>query len=288
MSKDLRDSTKKLCRNLKDNPNIQENLRKVDQERRTVSQLMLDTCRELKDLSFSSLEQQVQQDKKTLEELHETMKKELETAETVKELSTMLMQEKEEHQQTVREKNKTMAKYKEDLQELRQRTEIMSEYQQQEAQAKANSKRRECEIVKSNMKRTIEDLESKCRIEEKVHNETVRFLKRKQEELQKLQVHWQEKNEHDVKAKEEELEELKANQRRDYLRLMELTARMKKEKEEKAARAREEKRLAELKELQEAEERRTFQAASKLQAWMRGYLARKGKKGGKKAKKKKK
>ena len=85
-----------------------------------------------------------------------------------------------------------------------------------------------------------------------------------------------------------ELEELKANQRRDYLRLMELTARMKKEKEEKAARQREEKRLAELKELQAAEERRTFQAASKLQAWMRGYLARKGKKGGKGKKGKKK
>jgi hypothetical protein len=67
---------------------------------------------------------------------------------------------------------------------------------------------------------------------------------------------------------------------------MELTARMKKDKEEKAARAREEKRLAELKELQAAEERRTYQAASKLQAWMRGYLARKA--SSKKGKKKKK
>lgn len=288
VSKHLRDSTKKLCRNLKDNPNIGANLQKVEAERVTVNQLMLDTCRELKDLSFSSLEQQVKQDKDAQEELQETVKKEQETAEMVKELTDMLMKEKEEHTQTVREKNKTMAKYKEDLQELKQRTDIMSEYQQQEANAKSNSQRRIFDSLKASMKQQIDELDYKIAMEQRVHDETMEFLKAKQDELAKQQVLWQEKNDTDVKQKEDELEELKSNQRRDYLRLMELTARMKKDREDKAARQREENRLRELKELQAAEERKTFQAAAKLQAWMRGYLERKKSKGGKKKGKKKK
>ena len=51
----LRESTKELCRNLKGNPNIAENLSKIQTERSNLQNLLSKTLRELRENSFSTL-----------------------------------------------------------------------------------------------------------------------------------------------------------------------------------------------------------------------------------------
>lgn len=47
MSRALRDSTRKLCRNLKDNPDIGGNLLKIQRERADLIDLLNTTCNEI-------------------------------------------------------------------------------------------------------------------------------------------------------------------------------------------------------------------------------------------------
>ena len=58
----LRESTNELCRNLKGNPNIAENLSKVQVERSGLHALLARTLRELHDGSFASLTSAVEEE----------------------------------------------------------------------------------------------------------------------------------------------------------------------------------------------------------------------------------
>lgn len=59
LSHALRESTKNLCRNLKDNPNIGENLLKIQREREHLQDLLAKTVQELRTGTFDTLVTQV-------------------------------------------------------------------------------------------------------------------------------------------------------------------------------------------------------------------------------------
>jgi choline kinase len=59
----LRESTKELTRNLKGNPNIAENLSKIQAERTSLQSLLSKTLRELRESSFSTLTTTVDEEK---------------------------------------------------------------------------------------------------------------------------------------------------------------------------------------------------------------------------------
>lgn len=59
----LRESTKELCRNLKGNPNIAENLSKIQGERSNLQNLLSKTLRELRDNSHATLTHVVEEEK---------------------------------------------------------------------------------------------------------------------------------------------------------------------------------------------------------------------------------
>ena len=59
----LRESTKELCRNLKGNPNIAENLSKVQGERSQLQNLLSKTLRELRENSHTTLTSAVEEEK---------------------------------------------------------------------------------------------------------------------------------------------------------------------------------------------------------------------------------
>jgi len=59
----LRESTKELCRNLKGNPNIAENLSKIQGERSNLQNLLSKTLRELRENSHATLTHVVEEEK---------------------------------------------------------------------------------------------------------------------------------------------------------------------------------------------------------------------------------
>eukprot|EP00002_Diphylleia_rotans_P018512 TRINITY_DN3582_c0_g1_i4.p1 TRINITY_DN3582_c0_g1~~TRINITY_DN3582_c0_g1_i4.p1 ORF type:complete len:190 (+),score=52.81 TRINITY_DN3582_c0_g1_i4:83-652(+) len=94
IARELRQSTKVLCRNLKENPNIAENLMKIQSERSSLQNLFSKTMRELKDLHYTALANSVDQEREDQRNLMETMQKEKEATAAVKSLQKELQEEK--------------------------------------------------------------------------------------------------------------------------------------------------------------------------------------------------
>jgi hypothetical protein len=76
VSRALRESTKNLCRNLKDNPNISGNLMKIQKEREGLQDMLQRTVRELESgYTFETLVTQVDSDMREKERLDELVRR---------------------------------------------------------------------------------------------------------------------------------------------------------------------------------------------------------------------
>lgn len=99
----LRTSTKQLCRNLKDNPNVAENMLKVASERQALA-LLLSNC--LNELEVYSKAQPIIESVMAQEaadvQMKETIEHERLTTAAVRQLRTDLREEKVDHEEKVR------------------------------------------------------------------------------------------------------------------------------------------------------------------------------------------
>lgn len=71
----LRESTKELCRNLKGNPNIAENLSKIQEERSSLQNLLSKTLRELREHAHTTLTSTVEEEKARIEMIQEARRR---------------------------------------------------------------------------------------------------------------------------------------------------------------------------------------------------------------------
>ena len=97
VARKLRESTKELCRNLKGNPNIAENLSKIQTERSNLQNLLSKTLRELRENAFSTLTTTVEEDKARNDMILEVIAKEKEVSAAVKGLQEDLANERQQH-----------------------------------------------------------------------------------------------------------------------------------------------------------------------------------------------
>ena len=135
----LRESTKELCRNLKGNPNIAENLSKIQTERSNLQNLLSKTLRELRENSFSTLTTTVEEEKARNDMILEVIAKEKEVSAAVKKLQEDLSSERHQHEAEVEERNEIISKLKEELQEVRTKSAIETKYLQKESRARLQS-----------------------------------------------------------------------------------------------------------------------------------------------------
>ena len=104
VARKLRESTKELCRNLKGNPNIAENLTKIQTERSNLQNLLSKTLRELRECSFATLTTTVEEEKARNDMIKEVVQKEKEVSAAVKKLQSDLANEKQLHVMEVEER----------------------------------------------------------------------------------------------------------------------------------------------------------------------------------------
>jgi len=283
----LRDSTKELCRNLKGNPNIAENLSKIQTERSNLQNLLSKTLRELRENAFSTLTTTVQEEKARTDMILEVIAKEKEVSAAVKKLQADLANERQQHEAEVEERNEIIAKLKEELQDVRTNSAIKTKYLQKEARARGQSLNRIYGQQTSELEQQIWTLRKELEIEERANRESEEFLRRKQSQLQQEIQVWMTRYDQEVDDQEQELEKLKASRAEDLVKLHDYTERYEKEMAEKHKREEDARIRAEMEQLRRAEEERNNWAATKVQSLWRGYLARKAAAGakGKKGKK---
>eukprot|EP00500_Bicosoecida_sp_ms1_P002048 CAMPEP_0203815584 /NCGR_PEP_ID=MMETSP0115-20131106/11190_1 /ASSEMBLY_ACC=CAM_ASM_000227 /TAXON_ID=33651 /ORGANISM="Bicosoecid sp, Strain ms1" /LENGTH=398 /DNA_ID=CAMNT_0050724481 /DNA_START=29 /DNA_END=1225 /DNA_ORIENTATION=- len=300
LSHALRESTKNLCRSLKDNPNIGENLLKIQKEREQLQDLLGKTVRELRDSgTFQTLVTQVQEEKAAQDRLAEIVRREKETTAAVKQLEADLQREKREHEQEMKEREQRIRTLKEELQRKKLKSSVDGRCARMEASAKTNAKLRAFTMEEEKLQETVDELRRRKDTEAMVHERTRDFLKKKQQQLSADSIEWQEKYQVHLDEKEEELKQLTAAREGDLETLNALQERFDREVAEAAAREAEAARQRELEAMKKEEEQRQRVAATLLQrGLMIGFkekqaaiaAAGKGKKGkkgkGKKGKKK--
>lgn len=297
VSKQLKMTTKLLCRVLKDNPNVAENLMKLQGDRKQLESLLRLTIEELRDAHFSTLDQRVAEEQADYEQLENKKRREQEATLAVKTLGEELEEEQSLHASEVTEHNAVISKLKDQLHELRSTSSFSTKLLQKEYSAQI-----ECQVRQYTKKE--QDLEAECAAlrqeterETLVNGEIVRFLTRTKNELDEKLKFWEKKSEDDQKELAAQVQEIDDQHGLDVIKKNEMEEQKSEAEAEKAARLAEEARVRE--ELEAArllKERHDF-FATKIQAAWRGKMVRnppgkggkKGKKGkgGKKGKKKK-
>lgn len=282
----LRQSTKQLCRNLKDNPNVTENMAKVAAERVQLQALLLKCLNELEVLrEMPCVVNMVRAEDQKEVETKETIQREKETTAAVRNYRQVLQQEKEEHEEEMRKKKENMTVLKERLKEVKTQTGIESRYREKQFNASHLTAQRLDGVILDDLETEIEILMQKIDIEKAVNHATESFLASTAVQLTEDAKNWGEKHEQDTEKKDKELEQLKAQHQRDLMRLKEAEDVYNAEVALKDEREVKEQQKVAMAEAQALEEIRRKHAASKIQAVWRGYKVRNaGKGGGKKGK----
>ncbi|GMI38963.1 hypothetical protein TrCOL_g11658 [Triparma columacea] len=293
----LRESTKSLCRNLKDNPNIAGNLSKIHRERTQLLDILTSTNAELQESGlFETLATRVTQDRTNQANQKEILRKERETAAAVKQLDEDLENERADHAQIVTEQRAEMAMLKENLLTLRTKASVDVRFQRAEANAKSASILRSFKQKETEMEKTIKELEDRLFVEKTVHAESTKFLKSKQDELKGKVEKWEHKYNEDVEGMTIKYNKLVAEREANLEVLVKLKKRREKEIADEETRVAAEEAAIEEARLAEILKKKQDEASSTIQGAVKRWLKRLaeankgkkkgGKKGGKKGKKK--
>merc|ERR1712078_37721 len=198
VSHKLRESNKSLCRNLKENPNVQENLQKMQDERKRVQQWLEDLRTELDECSFQLLMTKVEEERKDQELLHEVKKKEREATGTVRSLETDLQKEYSEHEKESKQGTDEIKKLKEELQELKTRSAIETSFLEKKLRAKENATLRIFAQKEKALEEEHDHLKRMIHLEESVHDKIDDFMTRRLEDLGVQTEQWKERAEKEI------------------------------------------------------------------------------------------
>uniref|UniRef100_A0A6S8JR28 Dynein regulatory complex protein 9 n=1 Tax=Dunaliella tertiolecta TaxID=3047 RepID=A0A6S8JR28_DUNTE len=288
VAESLRQSTKQLCRNLKDNPNVQENMAKVATERQSLAMLMSSTLTELDVYQkVTPIVASVLAHEAAKKQMERTIEHERTTTSAVKQLRNDLKDEKIDHEDKMREKKKVVEQLKHELKELHMATAVDTRFLKKDCYAGNETLQRLENTQLADMRKELTLIQQQLEIETGVHETSKEFLKRLSTRLQEESINWNQRHDDDLQAKDRDLELLKQNHIRDERRLKELEEKYKMELTLKGERDNKEAEEREKAEMDIMLHDKRLQSAIKIQAVWRGFLVRRGpsKKKGKAGKK---
>lgn len=288
---ELRETTQQLCRNLRDNPDVADNMAKVHVERGELQALLSRVLNDLEErASYPSLVNMVRSEDENERHMKETIEREKAASDAVRHLRQTIRDEKEAHEAYVAEKRGVMSDRKEQLKNVKSTTGVELRYREKDLRASNECTSRVHRQTLGALEREIDGLQAQIGLEKQVHSSTAEFLRRRNAGLTEKVAAWVDKLDMDKENKEKELSDLRANYQRDLARLKELEEAYQQEMYEKDLRLAEERRMAELAFAKLSEEELRTRAAKKIQFLYRGWKAKGGAggKAGKKGKGKKK
>eukprot|EP00898_Chlorokybus_atmophyticus_P000046 jgi/Chlat1/1041/Chrsp110S01558 len=267
----LRESTRALCRNLRDSPNVAENLVKDHAERARLITLVNNALAELEEGKFTSLLQTTRADALARATAQAVMERERAATSAVKALRQQLVDKKAKHEEEVRARQKSLAAKKEELKVLKARTSLEGAYASKESAGSAGCRARVRAAALTQLEEEITSLKAQLAAETQAAGCAGEWLKKRHVAVQEEALRWMGRHEADTLSTDRELEALKLAHQREALKLKDLEERRAKQEaieEEERIRAEEAAAAA-------AEHERRTCAAIKIQARYRGYRGRK-------------
>eukprot|EP00698_Gefionella_okellyi_P011356 TRINITY_DN2989_c0_g1_i3.p1 TRINITY_DN2989_c0_g1~~TRINITY_DN2989_c0_g1_i3.p1 ORF type:complete len:284 (-),score=58.69 TRINITY_DN2989_c0_g1_i3:468-1319(-) len=179
VSKDLTQVTQALCRHIKENPNISENLKKIQRDRSDLIALLRKTVDELHVNSMRSLKAAVDSEKQQQDALLETIARQKENQRMVEQLQKSLASEKADRRRDKDVRAATIAELKEKLAKLREESEMKTHMLKKETSAHLNAQQRLHAQRISELEEELAMVTRKLEIENRVTSESTKYLTRK-------------------------------------------------------------------------------------------------------------
>ena len=215
----LRQTTLTLRRNLKDNPNISDNVAKIHKERLNLQMLLIEILNEVEDGSYLSLSTRLSSIAVREQIISDTITRERDASNAVRSLRKFIQSEKEQHAEKMQEKKKMIQTIKEELKQMKSRTKMELKYRIDEVTAQNECFRRQFDTSIGELSERIQSLEKALDTEGRVHVTNVAFLEKHVTSLQEQVLKWDERMTSDSISKDRDLESLKEYHLRDKERL---------------------------------------------------------------------
>jgi len=289
----LKESNKSLCRNLKENPNVQGNLQKMQAERAQVQEWLEETKTDLMEMSFQNLVAKVEAERREQERLSEVKKKEREASQTVQQLEAERQREYADHEKETKQANQEIKDLKEDLQKNKTISDIEYKFEEKKLRAREQALLRIHAQMEKKLVEEYDRLMEAQEMETNVHERAHVFLDERVEHLQQQKEQWTKDHERETDNRQVELQLLTERRGAVHQELNELEDKRNAEAEEYKAKENEMRNAVLIEKQRRDQLQRMADAVLFLQDEGRKYMERmaarkaaaKGKKG-KKGKKK--
>ncbi|CAD8159453.1 unnamed protein product [Paramecium pentaurelia] len=261
----LKESTKKLCRLFKENPNIDQDSLKVYEERAGLISDLENLKTFIQNNQLNKFAQNVTNSLEEQDSLRKFAVREKELAAEIKKLQNDKTQEIKEHEHEKTEKQKNIQSLKEKLLYKTNRADLKKKYDEKVGTSKENTQMRVFEFALKDIEQQILNFNTKIETEEKVHKQLKDYLIRKEEESKKKtddQNKYMDEKKQELEDKIEKLTEQKNIMLKE---LDELNRRFEKEELEKQERERKEIQEQEAKKLRELQQLRMENAIKLIQ-----------------------
>jgi len=231
----LKESNKSLCRNLKENPNVQGNLEKMKAERQLVQEWLEETMNDLLEMSFANLVQKVDTERHEQERLTEVKRKEKEASNHVKALEAELARENIDHEKETKSANQEIKELKEELQKNKTISDIEFKFEEKKLRAREEALLRIHKQEEKTLKEELDALLSAEKMEKGVHEKANDFLEEKVADLFSDKSKWNDDYEQELAAREADCTDLSERRKKCNTELQELIDKRRKEAMEQKA-----------------------------------------------------
>lgn len=286
----LRDNTKHLCRVLKDNPNVQDNMVKIEKDRQQLSNALLGLKDDLINLNYHTFAYNITEQLQFQDLLHKKRQLEKETSLNVKTLAEDYKREYQDYMTESKEAQQDIQKLRDDVAQQKISQAFRTKYQEKDLDASYISELRNRQEQETDFLNEIKSLEKSIATEKEVNKRIEKFMAEGREKITRDNEEWKTKKEKDVKELILKINNISEKKDKAKQKMEAFYLEMEQDKRRIQEREKEEKeRETRLKQEKEDNERKT--AACEVIA--REYLKykeltvkTKGKKGGKGRKKK--
>eukprot|EP00161_Ancyromonas_sigmoides_P014553 TRINITY_DN3804_c0_g1_i3.p2 TRINITY_DN3804_c0_g1~~TRINITY_DN3804_c0_g1_i3.p2 ORF type:complete len:397 (+),score=119.39 TRINITY_DN3804_c0_g1_i3:147-1337(+) len=291
VSSELRQSTKILCRNLRDSHNVAENAQRIQEERLRLQDVFAQTRGELRELSFSALSAAVADNDAREASLAELLHNEKAAQQLLQSLREELSDEKSARAVDIQSRTELINKMREDLALLRSQTHVEQRYLKKETRSRADRNNRLFSQKEHELEESILRVRRELKIERRVSKETEAYLRSRIDALERDVQGWLAKWERDPEGVLREIEGVRGARGRAAPALAAKTAAYAAHIAARDARAAADAQLVAERATQAELLHTVNAAATRIQAFFRGCRARqalrkKRKKKGRKGKKK--
>jgi DNA repair exonuclease SbcCD ATPase subunit len=218
----LKESNKSLCRNLKENPNVQGNLQKMQLERQQVQDWLTETRGDLMEMSFQNLVQKVDLERRDQERLNEVKKKEKEASQTVRQLEAELLREQADHDKETKLAQNEIRELKDDLQKNRTISDIEYKFEEKKLRAQEQALIRVHAQMQKKLEEELTELQNAQDLEQTVHDNADVFLEEKKNKLEEMREQWKKTSQSEDEDRKSDLQSIETKRATNYKELVEL------------------------------------------------------------------